>query len=195
MDISSAKKHLRKICKSQRDQLSCAQRDLYSDQVMAFLEAFIQAENFDQVFGYRSFGSELSVNSLIDKLSLHRCCALPRIDGKLGSFQMSFHRYQAGDLLLKNAYGIEEPQASQPILEPAHNMKTLMILPSLALSQNGKRLGYGGGFYDRYIDKNSEIIRVGINFSMLCAMEVPTGAHDAIMDYICSENGLRKTRV
>ena len=194
MDISSAKKQLRQICKNQRGQISPAQRDRFADQVAAFLEVFIEAENFEQVFGYRSFGSELSVNLLIDRISKHRTCALPRIDGKPGNYHMCFHRYQAGDLLLKNRYGIEEPEASQPILEPAVNTKTLIIVPSLALNQNGKRLGYGGGFYDRYIGQNSETVRVGVNFSNLCEMDVPTGPHDAIMHYLCSEKGLKKTR-
>lgn len=201
--LVSSKKQLRKTLKLQRSRLSEKQRRDCASKVKQHLETFIGSEGFDLILAYRSFGSELSVNQLIDDISNQHTCGLPRIDSASGAngkendkdkplSLMQFHRYKAGDHLFKNSYGIEEPDASKPILLPEEGKKTLIILPSLGLSMDGRRLGYGGGFYDRYISSHKKAICLGINYSFLTDLDIPTESHDACMDYICSESSLTR---
>lgn len=62
-----------------------------------------------------------------------------------------------------------------------------MLVPGLVFSPEGYRVGYGGGYYDRFFSKNRETYKIGICFEMQIAPEVPKGKYDIPVDYIITE--------
>lgn len=94
---------------------------------------------------------------------------------------MHGHRVDAPDRLVKGAYGILEPGAGCPRVEPEEI--DLIFVPGTAFDVRGHRIGQGGGYYDRYLNR-TRAVRVGVchDFALLSA--VPSEAHDARMDIV-----------
>ena len=98
---------------------------------------------YDDFFIYYSFGSEADTHRLIDALlGLGKRVSLPRVEGD----GMSAVPYRRGDVLRRGAFGVPEPagQACGGDIE-------VVIVPLLAVNSSGYRLGYGGGYYDRWL--------------------------------------------
>jgi len=91
--------------------------------------------------------------------------------------------------------GIPEPtQQSGNIYETSESDDTLVIVPGLAFSKNGNRLGRGKGYYDRFLGK-SELkgcVKIGVCWQIQILPHVPTYSHDVDMDYVCHEQGFLK---
>ena len=107
--------------------------------------------------------------------------SLPKIRKKS---QMEFHKWFKNDLLLINKYGIPEPETNN-ILYP-----DILFVPLVAFDKKLNRLGYGGGFYDRYIQKISKIkkiVKVGLAFSFQKLKTIPVNKHDKKLDIIITE--------
>ena len=107
--------------------------------------------------------------------------SLPKIRKKS---HMEFHKWFKNDPLLINKYGIPEPETNN-ILYP-----DILFVPLVAFDKELNRLGYGGGFYDRYIQKISKIkkiLKVGLAFSFQKLKTIPVNKHDKKLDIIITE--------
>ncbi|MDW8370234.1 MAG: 5-formyltetrahydrofolate cyclo-ligase [Geminicoccaceae bacterium] len=113
-----------------------------------------------------------------------RSVLLPRQAGK--NRALEFHAFRPGDPLLPGPYGVLEPIAAAPRLEPA-----VLVLPLLAFDRAGARLGYGAGFYDRTIRELHARGRrppvIGFAFSFQEVARVPTGPCDARLECVVTE--------
>ena len=102
--------------------------------------------------------------------------------------RMSFCPWKKNRVLLINKFGILEPIKTNP------KIPNLILLPILAFDRNKYRLGYGKGFYDRYLrkylKKNNNILTVGVAFSFQKYHKLPTDKHDVRLDYILTEKGI-----
>ena len=102
---------------------------------------------------------------------------------------MKFHKWELHEVLSINKYGLLEPTRSNLI-----DIPDIIFVPLLAYDNQKNRLGYGGGFYDRYLKKylkkNRNIITIGIAFSFQNCGKVPTSNHDVKLNYILSEKGM-----
>ena len=67
------------------------------------------------------------------------------------------------------------------------------MIPALAVSQNGFRLGYGKGFYDRYLIKNPTDRTMAVLFDRFIVEEVPVESHDHAVKFICTQSGIAAT--
>ena len=86
------------------------------------------------------------------------------------------------------AYNIREPK---PEYSPVIDVKELdvVIVPAVAYDKDCYRLGYGGGFYDRFLENlREDAITIGIAFDLQIFDEIPKEAHDAQLDYIVTES-------
>ena len=100
------------------------------------------------------------------------------------NYLMNFFKWKKNDVLLINEYGILEPVKSR-IKNP-----DIILVPLLAFDSKKVRLGYGKGFYDRYLKKNKKILTVGIAFSFQRHHKLPTNNNDIKLDYILTEKGI-----
>ena len=144
--------------------------------------------NSDYVGSYVDYNFELSTNSLnkylIEK-KINIC--LPKINAQ--SKEINFFKFTTGTNLIKNKYNILEPEVTNEIIFPK-----LVLVPLLAFNESGFRLGYGGGFYDKYFSSQEEkdIIKVGLGFSFQKANQIPIESHDQKLDWILTESYLYK---
>ena len=105
------------------------------------------------------------------------------------NYQMNFCKWSSQDPLQINKFGIPEPFTSK-ILYP-----DLLLVPLVAFDNQLNRLGYGGGFYDRYIEKIEKIkkvIKIGLAFSFQKISSVPTNQFDKKLDFIITEKEILK---
>ena len=107
--------------------------------------------------------------------------SLPKIKKKS---QMEFYKWYKNDPLLVNKYGIPEPETTNRVYPD------ILFVPLVAFDKELNRLGYGGGFYDRYIQKISKIkkvVKVGLAFSFQKLKTIPINKHDKKLDIIITE--------
>ena len=97
---------------------------------------------------------------------------------------MEFYEYKTGDTLIKGTFGVLEPNTDKK----TDIIPDLIIVPALSADKNGFRLGYGKGYYDRFISnlKKSVPTLVPI-FSELITENLPTEPHDKKVDVIVTE--------
>lgn len=140
----------------------------------------------DALLLYRAFGSEADLSAAADKAhALGIICAYPRTDRETHTIRF-FDVCDSAELL-RGAYGIEEPPACAAERIPTR--RTLLIAPALAAGRDGYRLGYGGGYYDRYLSSFP-----GISF---CAVydgfvfpQLPHGEYDMKTGFLVSQSGI-----
>jgi 5-formyltetrahydrofolate cyclo-ligase len=105
--------------------------------------------------------------------------------------QMNFVEWKFLDPLKVNNFGMLEPVLQSKIIVP-----NLMLVPLLAFDNNNNRLGYGKGFYDRFLNKflkiKKNITTIGVAFSFQKYNKLPVSNLDIKLDYILTEKGLKK---
>ena len=97
---------------------------------------------------------------------------------------MDFFRWSTKDPLVINKYGIPEPD-SKKIIYPS-----FLLVPLVAFDMQLNRIGYGGGFYDRYIKKikkKKKILTIGLAYSFQKVREIPIDEHDTKLDFIITD--------
>ena len=180
------KKIIRKFLINRRKQLSGDYEKKNMSHV--HLRPLLNNINSDYVGSYADYNFELSTNSinqyLIEK-NINIC--LPKINSQ--SKEINFFKFSTGTKLIKNKYNILEPEVTNEIIFPK-----LVLVPLLAFNESGFRLGYGGGFYDKYFSSQEEkdIIKVGLGFSFQKANQIPIESHDQKLDWILTESYLYK---
>ena len=98
--------------------------------------------------------------------------------------EMVFNRYEGMDRTVTGPYDIVE-SLSEEILEPGEN--TLVIMPGVAFTWSRDRIGYGGGFYDRYLSKHTSHFTAALAFEFQMMEEVPTEPTDLLPDVVITE--------
>ena len=102
---------------------------------------------------------------------------------------MHFYKWEKNELLQINKFGMLEPFKSIKNVIP-----NVMLIPMLAYDNKNNRLGYGGGFYDRYLKKylktHKNILTIGIVFSFQKNNKIPVSNNDVKLDYILTEKGI-----
>jgi len=104
-------------------------------------------------------------------------------------FQMDFYKWSFSDSLKINKYGIPEPKINN-IVYP-----DIILVPLVAFDKNLNRLGYGGGYYDRLIEKFSKkkkILKIGLALSVQKIDKVPINSYDKKLDYIVTNKYIVK---
>lgn len=137
----------------------------------------------DCLMVYASFGSEVETYGIIDELlGTDTKIAYPRCndDGT-----MSFHVIESYADLHEGMYRISEPDASLPLAEITD--KTVCLVPGLAFTEKGGRLGYGGGYYDRFLMENPDIYTIALSYEALITDEIPLMQHDLMVNSIVTE--------
>ena len=138
--------------------------------------------NFKSVGGYYPSNYEIDDLDILDLLEKNFFkVSLPIIKK---DNQMNFFKWSNNDPLKINKFGIPEPVSSR-IFYP-----DILLVPLVAYDSSLNRLGYGGGYYDRYIeklDKIKKVIKIGLAFSFQKISSIPTNKYDKKLDFIVTE--------
>ena len=138
--------------------------------------------NLGNIGGYYPSNYEiddLDVLNLLEKKNFKVSLPIIKKDN-----QMNFCSWSRGDPLRVNKFGIPEPVSSK-IFYP-----DILLVPLVAYDNNLNRLGYGGGYYDRFIEKlekTKKIIKIGLAFSFQKISSIPIDQYDKRLDFIITE--------
>ena len=113
---------------------------------------------------------------------LNKQTAFPRCTGT----QMSFHTVASEDALEKGRFGIPTPKKEAPLA--ALGSRTLCLVPALSATRDGARLGYGGGFYDRFLESFPGISLLPLYSALVCDT-LPLEPTDQVIRHILTEKG------
>lgn len=141
-----------------------------SDALVDQLLAWLKGRSFDHYILYRSFRREPSLERLASILPPD-ATFYPRIQGKTMSF------FSSGGIFVTNRFGLEEPEAVPARELQIFSVKTLLIIPAVAYDLQCFRLGYGGGFFDRFLD-HKVLTTLGVSFDNFLVQELPREVHD-----------------
>ena len=139
---------------------------------------------------YISFRNELDTKKLNQYLLEKGLkLALPAIDFE--NKEINFFMYDKDTELIENKFSILEPKNKDEVIFPK-----IIFIPLLGYSKSGFRLGYGGGYYDKYLSKNGigDVKKIGIAFSFQEVDEIPVEDHDERLDWILTEKHLYKVQ-
>jgi 5-formyltetrahydrofolate cyclo-ligase len=177
------KAELRKQCRRVRKSLGEEARAYASLAVCGEIESWVAFQTSETILTYMPVHSEVDLTPLLERYR-HKRWVLPRILPEQGH-SMVFHPYDAGHLV-KHPFGMAEPAPYLPVVLPEEIR--LALVPGLAFDRSGWRLGYGGGYYDRFLSDFAGIT-AGIVFHELLLPEVPHSLLDIPMQWVVSEQG------
>ena len=182
--IHDQKSQLRKRCKAIRRDLGEEFRRKASETICAHLADWSVFQTSEIILTYMPIRDEVDLRSLITDFPGKRWL-LPRIiPGEEG--RMVFHPYDSENLIL-HPFGMAEPAPHLPQI-PANEIQ-LVLAPGLAFDRSGWRLGYGGGFFDRFL-KGFDGVSVGVAFRDMLLGAIPHGEYDIPVDWLVIESGL-----
>ncbi|WP_175511533.1 5-formyltetrahydrofolate cyclo-ligase [Alicyclobacillus macrosporangiidus] len=112
--------------------------------------------------------------------------AYPVTDGP----RMAFYHAARPEAWRTGRFGIREPnpEAGAERVDPAR--LAVVVVPGVAFTARGDRLGYGGGYYDRWFAEGAAPVRIGVCFSCQLASWLPVDAHDQRVDFVVTEEGV-----
>ena len=170
-----------------RDGLTEEAQTTLSRSIVNSVATWTQSEGFDAVMLYLSMKSEVATFDLLDLL-LHQekiVCA-PVVDTR--QLELTPRRIRNPKTeLVRHRYGMLEPNATCPIFPIAQLQ--LIIVPGIAFDPNGYRLGYGKGFYDRFLAKCPNAVSVGLAYQMQIVEDTFPQAWDVPVQHIFTEKG------
>lgn len=130
------------------------------------------------VYCYVSLPHEAGTEELIEKLLERRkCVAVPKVEGE----RLVFYAIRGREDLEKGTMGILEPK---PGCLRVCDRTAPVIVPGLAFDGNMHRIGYGGGFYDRFLEKEPKHPAIGLAFPFQMLDKMPSEPHDKTMDTV-----------
>ena len=143
--------------------------------------------NFKSIGGYYPSNYEiddLDTLDLLEKKNFKVSLPIIKKDN-----QMNFYYWSRNDPLKINKFGIPEPVSSK-IFYP-----DILLIPLVAYDVSLNRLGYGGGYYDRYIEKIEKVkkvLKIGLAFSFQKISSIPINQYDKRLDFIVNEKEILK---
>lgn len=184
-ETDNMKNKLRREIKAERRSMNKEEKSILDDGIFRNLlkcEEFLRAET---VLVYRSTEIEVSTEKIISYcLEKNIKTALPRC---FENHTMKFYYYDGKTALEKSAYGIYEPYAEESNEVKSLGKGTVCIVPALAFDRDGFRLGYGGGYYDRFLAAHEEVTAIGICYSMNIFGHLPRNEFDRKAAFVATE--------
>lgn len=186
MVVETEKIELRRRLKKLRAQMSGEQAAASSLQVSRHILACDAYRKAKCIMGFLAFGKELSVDYVLAQaLADGKIVAVPHITS--GEEFVSVRLLDMQHFAL-DRYGIRTaPQPVQPVEPEAID---LILVPGVAFGRDGSRLGMGAGYYDRFLLKAGQAVRMGVAYESLMQETLPTDVYDVGMQLLASESGI-----
>lgn len=174
----SEKSEIRKWVKERRTALEAATEIKWNEAVCRQLLNLSEIRHAFCVYCYASFPGEVSTWRFMESLLRQgKYIAVPKVTGK----ELEFYSISGKKDLEEGVMGIMEPKAScLKIRDP----EAPVIVPGIAFDRDGNRIGYGGGYYDRFFQREPHHRRIAIAYDFQIFDKIPSEAHDKPVDYI-----------
>lgn len=180
------KNNLRRKYRQLRNEISLHLRQSAESVVTQRVTALKAFRECDTLFAFISAKAEISTEGIIQTaFELNKQVAVPLV---LDKEKMCFIYISSLSDLKEGSFGIREPKYdSEKLAVPTKH--SIMLVPALAFDKSLNRLGYGGGYYDRYMAENPAPLKTGIGFSVQYSEELlPRDEYDLPLDILITEN-------
>ena len=176
--IPSEKRALRKAIKQQRDALDLKKKKIYDAKICLLLKELIAKKKCKVVHAYIPMGSEIDISPLLQYLLQQEITIVtPKT---LINRELQHLVLNSLEDLESGIYGTSHPKNGVVF----NGIVDLIIVPGLAFDKEHYRLGYGGGYYDTFLDKHIHAIKVGVAYPFQNIHKIPKEAHDACLDMV-----------
>ena len=183
--MGEAKNRIRQILRQRKESLTPEERLKKSTRICRYLLDLIS--DGETVMVYTSKEKEVNTVPLITTLLKRgNPIVVPIIVKEDISLRLSYLRDRA--VLVPSTFGVPEPIGSEIPADP--DDIDMIVLPMLGFDRKGGRIGYGAGYYDRFLERNKRLKKIGIAYACQEVEHLPVDENDIRMDYIITENGI-----
>ena len=176
---------IRKQMKQLRADMTRTERFEKSMQIFEKLITVPEFKRADRIYTYVSMDNEIDTIMLIDySLSIEKRVFVPRVSGK----DMEFYEISDISELSPGYMGIYEPDINGK--EPDYSRTGFMCMPGLAFDRSYNRIGYGGGFYDRYLSVENKLYKAALAYEAQLLESIPARDVDVRPDMIVTEESI-----
>ena len=192
-NLFHGKQELRSKYLAYRDALSLKERKEKSERIWELLRGDASYRRAQAILVYMDYRSEVETSALVEELlySGEKRIFAPKVEG----MNIRFYEIISMEDLKEGYQGIREPEADRQRLftqEMSQELKTLILVPGAVFDRQRGRMGYGKGFYDRYLAAFPALNSVALAFECQIAKKVPEETHDKKTDMIITEAGVIK---
>lgn len=181
------KQQLRTLLRKKRREIPEDLRKQLDEGIFRNVTASEEFCNADTLLLYVSCKGEAdTMRILCEAMRLQKKIAVPKC---FENGEMQFFLIQSMEELSPGAYGILEPTGTQI---PQITKDTVCFVPGVAFTARGERLGQGGGYYDRFLEKHPTLRTVGICYSDMLLDTLPAEAHDRCVDAVITEEMIHR---
>lgn len=171
------KKMLRREVRARLESLDVADKSVRSAAICVEVKKHLTVSNARVVALFSPLGYEIDVWPLVESLSGAVSVVLPRVEGDI----MNFYCYNKNSMAI-GSFGINEPQNGFAV---APYEIDAVIVPGLAFTKSGARMGRGKGYYDKYMSQSDfSALKIGVCYSEQLVPEIPLESHDVMMDVL-----------
>ncbi len=186
MEDSPERKSLRSFLLKKRDNTSFDFMKIASKKIQNRLKKINVFRDAQKIGVYYPIGSEILTQDIIQELlSNGKDVFLPKVMEK----NIEFRKIVDFSSLEKGSFDIMEPKDDCQI----DNALDVVLVPTVGISPIGVRLGYGQGFYDRYLAEH-KVITISLTFEKQIIKNIPKSEHDIIIDWIVTEERIVETQ-
>lgn len=176
------KKAFRREISAKKRAMTTEQIDSASRRLSEQLFATDAYQNAKSIYAYLSYNQEVRTEGIIRRaLADGKRVSVPKVFGD----DMKFLWIDDLEHIAPGAYNIPEPIADSP---EADDDTALILMPGLAFDPEGHRLGYGGGFYDRYLAEHHDHTLVALCYDFQLFDHLETEAHDIPVDIVIADH-------
>ena len=176
------KNEARKLAKEIRNGMNAEMADKCSETIQDTLLSMEEYRSADTIFLYKSVNNEVDTDKLIERAFKDgKKVALPKVVGS----DIKFYRIESMEELVFGYMGIPEPEADPYKL--IEDEEALLVLPGVAFDEKLNRVGYGGGFYDRFIDAHPDMVKIALAYEKQIMTGIEFDEHDRKADLIITE--------
>ena len=188
--IKREKDAIRKECSTKRDEIELSERQQRSEKICKLATSLVSFRHADIILLYAPIKSEIDVMPIFkEALEKGKRVAFPRCN--VEERTMKFHFVTSEDDLTPCAYGIREPREDLEVYDPQSTQGVAVCyVPGLAFDAYGYRLGYGKGYYDKFMNKFTGCT-IGLVYSEFITNALPKGHFDRHCDIMLTEKGIK----
>ncbi|MCR5010779.1 MAG: 5-formyltetrahydrofolate cyclo-ligase [Lachnospiraceae bacterium] len=184
------KKALRRKLKEKRESIPEELRKAYSAKILLNLDKTAEFNSAEKILLFANAGSEVITDDIflycIKKgISVY----YPKVTGE----NMFFSRISGLNELVPGYWGIREPKTeneNELLTDQDKLSNAVIICPGLGFTKEGTRIGYGGGYYDRFLSCNPSLYRLGVCFEAQICEHIPADENDFRMNMVVTEENI-----
>ena len=191
MGIREEKNDIRRRYKSTRSQISPQDKENMDNQILKFFLSTLGYRYSNGILAYMSIENEVDTKKMITAaFNSGKRVALPKCDPSKRT--MNFYEIKSFDDLEKGMFNIMEPNTWKCHLADISNY-SICLVPAVVYDIYGCRLGYGHGYYDRFLE-HYKGVSMGLIYTQFIIDDLPKGRYDKTVDLLITEKGVRRSQ-